>query len=567
MNKKTALLFIAAALLAACLAFLPRTAVGAPTCRELKTRHEKEVVRMNLVEQELRKYARFNLSVDTAGLSDNDRKCLLELARAARAIDRLFWKQSSFDGLALKKRLERSKDPVDKKFLRALVLNCGPYLRFEGNLRFCGEGPENKPAGAAFYPPDMTKAEFENYVAAHPEKKAAFEKLNTLIRRKGIGLAAIPFEKAYRAELSAARSALQSAVKYADNPSFRKYLELRLRALTGGDYFESDVAWVRMKDSPLDLIIGPIETYEDQLLGLKGAYEGAVLVRDPEGSRSLEVYLEHLNALQENLPGARGRKSAAAGLGGTSLQVVNVALFTGEFNKNVKTLACSLPNDERVTSDYGAKKLLFKNVMEAKFNQILIPIGKAMLEPKDQSLVSWKAFFNHVLLHEISHTLGVETTLDGRTLRDALRDNYSAIEECKADVLGLFHVPCLAGIRILTAKDEKESAATFLAGLFRSVRFGTGDAHGTGVAIQLNFLLKEGAVTCDPERGTYGLDSEKIPGAIGKLAAKLLEIQSNGDYQGAARLIADYGSLAPREKNNLKKLENIPVDVDLRYPY
>lgn len=567
MKKKKFSFLILAVVFAACLAAPPRPAEGAPSCRELKTRHEKEVVCMNLVEQELRKYACFTLAVDLTGLSENDKKCLAELARAARAIDPLFWKQASLDGLALKKRLEKSKDPLDKKVLKALILNCGPYLRFEGNERFYGEGPEKKPAGAAFYPEDLTKAEFESYAAAHPGKKAAFEKLNTLIRRRGKGLAAIPFETAYKAELTAAREALLSALRYAENPSFKKYLKLRLKALTDGDYFASDVAWVQMKDSPLDLIIGPIETYEDQLLGLKGAYEGAVLVRDPEGSRSLTVYLKHLSALQENLPGLPKGKALSAGLGGTSLEVVNVALFTGEFNKNVKTLACSLPNDEKVTTAYGAKKLLFKNVMEAKFDKILTPIAQVLLAPEDLPLVRWQPFFNHVLLHEISHTLGVDATSDGKTLRDALRDTYSAIEECKADVLGLYHIPYFIRENILTPQDEKESAVTYLAGLFRSVRFGAEEAHGIGVAIQLNFLLREGAVSCDKERGIYRVDGEKIPGAIRKLAEILLDTQFSGSYEKATRLIAEYGKLSPREKENLKKLDSIPVDVDLRYPY
>lgn len=565
MKKSFSLLLLA--LMAACLAAPPRPAEGAPSCRELKTNHEKEVVRMNLVEQELKKYARFMLPVDLTGLSENDKKCLVELARAARAIDPLFWKQTSFEGLVLKRSLERSKDPLDKKILKALVLNCGPYLRFEGNERFYGEGPEKKPAGAAFYPEDLTKAEFESYVTAHPEKKADFEKLNTLIRRRGKGLVAIPFETAYKAELTAARDALISALRYAENPSFKKYLKLRLQALTGGEYFESDVAWVQMKDSPLDLIIGPIETYEDQLLGLKGAYEGAVLVRDPEGSRSLAIYLKHLNALQQNLPGLPQGKLPSAGFGGTSLEVVNVALFTGEFNSNVKTLACSLPNDEKVTTAYGAKKLLFKNVMEAKFDKILIPIARVLLAPEDLPFVRWQPFFNHVLLHEISHTLGTAATSDGRTLRDAMRNTYSALEECKADVLGLYHIPYFIREKILTPQDEKESAVTYLAGLFRSVRFGAEEAHGIGVAIQLNFLLKEGAVTCDEERGLYRVDEEKMPGAISKLAEILLDTQFSGDYEKATRLIAEYGKLSPRENENLKKLDSIPVDVDLRYPY
>jgi hypothetical protein len=413
----------------------------------------------------------------------------------------------------------------------------------------------------------MTREEFEKRVKTHPNLKDEFEKANTVIRRIDGTLVAIPYERLYIDDLAPAARALQEAAALVGSPSLRRYLSLRSEALLKGEYYPSDLAWLEVKDNAIDMVIGPIETYDDGLMGLKASFEAAVLVKDTRGSRALDVYLRHLDGMSRALPVDDRYKKASVGAGNV-LEIVNVVRFGGDFNAGIKTVAASLPNDERVIQEKGAKKQIYRNVLEAKFDAILQPIATLALAKKDIPLVTREAFVTNVLLHELSHTLGVEYVAGSKdlTVRRALKERYSAIEEAKADVVGLYNLAYLKAQGVFTDAEAEENDATYLAGILRSVRFGTQEAHGRGTAVQLNFLLREEGVQFDAKKGEFSLNPKKFDAALARLAQELLEIEGTGDYERAGRLLAHDGELDAGTREILKRFEPVPVDVVFTYP-
>ena len=513
-------------------------------------------------------YAPVRLQADLSGLPAGDRQALTKILTAVDRIDALYWKQMGPQSLEARAALAAATDPVDRLYRDFVAINYGPFDIRRDNERFLDTptGGERF-AGLAFYPPDMTKEEFEARLEAHPGLKEEFERLDTVIRRIDGTLVAIPYARLYVDDLEPAAAALREAAALVSSPTLRRYLSLRAEGILKGDYYPSDRAWLEVRDNPIDVVIGPIETYGDRLLGLKASYEAAAMVKDVRGSRALEVYLKHLDGMQRALPVDEVYRKPATGTANV-LEIVNVVRFGGDFNAGIKTVAASLPNDERVIQEKGAKKQIYRNVLEAKFDAILRPIADRLLTAKDRPLVTKEAFVTNVLLHELSHTLGMDYVAgkEGLTVRRALGERYSAIEEAKADVVGLYNLRYLRDQEVFTEDEMRENDATYLAGLVRSVRFGADDAHGRGNAVQLSWFLRDGGVALDAKKGELTLVPKKFEPSLKALARELLEIEGTGDYERAGRLLDGLGKLDPSVQQVLAAIEKVPVDVVFTWP-
>jgi len=522
----------------------------------------------NDIRARLKAYAPVKLQVDLSQLGVRDREALGKIVAAVDAVDEIYWKQMGRQALEARQAFAGATDPVDRLYRDFILINYGPFDIRNNNERFIAFGSSSGPRlpGAGFYPDDMKKEDFEGRLQAFPELREEFEKMNTLIRRVDGTLVAIPYETVYLDQLAAASRTLAEAAALVSSPSLRRYLSLRSEALLRGDYYASDLAWLDVKDNPIDVVIGPIETYDDALLGLKASYEGAALVKDAKESRALQVYEENLEGMAKALPVEERFKRSNTG--GNVLEVLNVVRFSGDFNAGIKTVAASLPNDERVIQDKGARKQIYKNVLEAKFDTILQPIARLFLPKKDWDLVTKESFVTNVLLHELSHTLGVDYVAGKKdlTVRKALLENYSAIEEAKADVVGIFNMQYLVAQEIFSEEEVEQNRATYLAGIFRSVRFGTEDAHGRANALQLNYLLSAGGIEFDRKKGEFSVHPKKFDPAITSLAKELLEIEGTGDYARAGELLKTHGELDPAVRDALAKTREVPVDVTFTYP-
>lgn len=515
------------------------------------------------IKARLAKYSPTELAVDLSRLSVEDKQVLEKFVQAARLADDIFWRQSHPEGLALKAMLEKSAAPEDKDYLQFLMINFGPFDRQDGNRPFLGV--EAKPAGAGFYPRDLTREAFEAYLRQHPESKESFESPYTLIRRSGAGLEAVPYNAAYKDYLEPMAKALREAAGITANPSLKTYLIHRAEGLLANDYYQSDCDWIDLKDNVPEIVIGPFEVYEDGLNGIKASYESFVYINDLEEMKKIKGYLRYVDEMQKSLPvDKKYRDAAVTGLE-SPLNVVYEIFTAGDTKAGIQTSAFVLPNDERVREKKGTKKVFLKNMMEAKFNKSLIPISQRVLAPEDVPFVSFDAYFNEVVLHEIAHVLGVNyiTLPDGAktTVNKALKDLNSAIGEGKADIVGLYAVRLLMDKGWMAKDRKKEVYTTYLAGLFRAMRFGAKEAHGRGTLVQFNFLREKGAILYDPATDTFRVDMAKIEDAVRDLAARFLIVEGDGDYQKAARFLEKYGQLEAFTENALKKLADIPVDI------
>jgi hypothetical protein len=514
------------------------------------------------------RFADVEITVDPATLSAEDRAVLAPLVKASALMNRLFWRQASAEGLEVAARLKARTDAAGKRLAEYVDLNAGPWDRLDDFEPFYGT--KAKPQGATFYPEDLTRDAFEAWLAAHPGDRAAFESPVTVIRRDGERLIAVPYSIEYRDDLVQAARFLRDAAARTRDPVLAKYLESRALAFTSNDYYPSDLAWMDLgtaapdKASPIEVVIGPYEVYEDRLMNLKAAFESFVTVKDADESRKLAVVEGLLDELEAALPIDDRHKNFSRGKS-SPIAVVQVVYAAGDTAAGTQTTAFNLPNDERVRTARGSKKVLLKNVGQAKFARSLVPIAKILLAPALQGRVSFDAFFNFVLLHEVSHGLGpgILAKPDGSstTVNLALRETYSGIEECKADVLGVLNSLILVRKGVLPALVGETMEATFLAGLFRSIRFGIGEAHGVANMMQLNWLRKAGAVTYDAANGSFGVDHAKFEPAMRDLARALLIVQAEGDYEGAKTLLKTYGAMTDEVQGALKRVSAVPVDI------
>jgi hypothetical protein len=512
----------------------------------------------------LARFAPTEMRADLSGLEDTDRRVLAELLTAARLMDEIFLRQVSAGNADLRIRLAELAGPEAEAARTYFAVNFGPWDRLDEMEPFLGERPH--PPGAGYYPEDITKEEFEGWLTQHPEDKVAFTSLTTVIRRQDPDLVAVPYSSAYREWLEPAAAALRRAAAATGNESLRRFLTSRADAFLSDDYYESDVAWMEL-DSPVEVTIGPYETYEDGLFGYKAAFEAFVTVALAEESARLERFKALLPWLERNLPIPEEHKNLDRG-SESPIRVVDVLYVGGDSKAGVQTLAFNLPNDERVREEKGSKKVLLRNVLRAKFDQILVPIAERVLPAADADRVSFEAYMAEVLHHELSHGLGPgKIRLGGRDteVRLELKELYSTMEEAKADVMGVYDILALIEKGEIPAEMRASLEPTYVAGLFRAARFGVHEAHGRGVVSQFNYLLEQGALEVDAE-GRFRTVSKRFDLAMEELLGKMLMLQATGDYAGTAEFLDTYGVASDALLAAIDRLGNVPVDIRPVYP-
>ena len=520
------------------------------------------------LEQKIDRFAPTEISADSTTLSSGDKKALHKIIDAAQLMDPIFLRQVWSGNAELLKKLETDSTTAGRELLYYFQINMGPWSLLDNNALFIESAPKVKPAGANYYPENMTREEFSKWISGLDEKER--EKATGffyVIRRSEDGtMQLIPYSKEYRTWLEPASQLLKEAAQVTDNITLKNFLTLRADAFISNDYYASDVAWMEL-DAPIELTIGPYETYMDELFNYKAAFEVFVTLRDEAESAKLEKFSGYLQEIENNLPfDAKYRNPKLAAM--SPIRVVDVIYTAGEGNRGVQTAAYNLPNDERVIREKGSKRVMLKNMQEAKFDKVLIPISQKVLAESQQKNVSFDAFFTHILAHELMHGLGPHNiVVNGKetNVRQELKELYSAIEEAKADITGLFALQFLIDKGLLDKKLEEEMYTTYLASMFRSVRFGINEAHGKGVAIQFNFLMDEGAIKFDETAGTFSIDNLKIKNAVKILAGKILTIEAEGSYAKAKALIEKYAVIRPAMQKGLDKLGSIPIDIEPQF--
>lgn len=498
----------------------------------------------------LAKYVPFTLTTDVGALSAKEKDMIKVLIEASEIMNDLFWYESYGDKDAL---LDAAATEKEKEYM---MINYGPWDRLNGNASFI-EGVGTKPMGANYYPTDMTKEEFE---ASKIKNKAD---LYTFIRRsRGGDLISIPYHEQFSQEVKQVSDLLLRAADLSENDGLTKYLKLRAAAMLDDDYQASDMAWLDMKTNHIDVVIGPIETYEDQLFGYKAAHEGYVLIKDMDWSQRLAKYAQFLPDLQRGLPVPDEYKAEEPGRD-TELNAYDVVYYAGDCNAGSKTIAINLPNDEEVQLAKGTRRLQLKNAMKAKFDKILIPIADKLIDDDQRKHITFDAFFSNTMFHEVAHGLGIKNTINGQgTVRKALKEHASALEEGKADMLGLYMINQLHEAGEIDG-DIKDYIITFMTSIFRSVRFGASSAHGKANMIRFNYFDEMGAFTRNENTGKYKINFEKFDQATDALSKLILTLQGDGDYGAVAELVKDKATIKTQLKADLDRLSaaGIPVDV------
>jgi len=512
------------------------------------------------------RFAPVPIGVDLSALPENERACVRKLVEASKIVDTLFLRQAWSGNETLLLDLAQDRTPLGRARLRYFVLNKGPWSRLDHNQPFL-PGVPAKPASGSFYPEDATKEEVEAWMGSLPEDdRAAVSGFFATIRRgANRTLQAVPYSVEYQPELARMAGLLREAAALTAQASLKAFLEKRADALLSNDYYASDVAWMEL-DASVEPTIGPYETYEDEWFGFKAAFESFVTVRDDAETAKLAKFSSQLQGLEDALPiDPKHRNPKLGAL--APIRVVNVVFSAGDGNRGVQTAAYNLPNDERVVKEKGSKRVMLKNSQEAKFNKVLVPIASIALPPADRANVSFDAFFTHILMHELMHGLGPQTiTVGGRstTVRQELKESYGVLEEAKADISGLWALQQLVDKGALGKDLERTMYTTFLASSFRSIRFGLTEAHGRGVAMQLNHLLDAGAFTVRPD-GTFTVDRSKVRAAVEGLTREILTIQAEGDAAKAKDLLARLAVVRPPVQKVLDRLLAVPVDIEPRF--
>ena len=519
-----------------------------------------------------RKIARFaptTLTADTSKLAPKDRQALDKIIAAAKLLDPLFLRQVWSGNDALDKKLMADKTAAGRQKLHYFYINDGPWSRLDNNEPFIEGVPHEKPANANYYPDDMSKDEFNSWVQglSDADKQNATGFFYVIRRDANKKLTFVPYSETYKEYLQPAAALLREAASLTTNATLKNFLNKRADAFASNDYYESDVAWMDL-DSPIDLTIGPYETYEDELFSYKAAFEAYVTLRDDAETAKLTKFSGHLQELENNLPiDARYRNPK---LGAASpIRVVNEVFGSGEGNSGVQTAAFNLPNDERVVKEKGSKRVMLKNVQDAKFNKTLIPISKVVLDPAEQSALAFDSFFTHILCHELMHGLGPHNISVGgqeTTVRKQLKELYSAIEEAKADMTGLWALQFMIDKGIIDKDMERTLYVTYLASMFRSVRFGITEAHGRGVSMQFNYLFDLEAIKFDEAKGTFSVDHAKMKSGVTRLTHDLLTLEAEGSYEKAKNILDTFANIRPPMKQALDRLKDVPVDIEPVFP-
>lgn len=498
------------------------------------------------------KYAQVTMTSDISHLSDNEKQMLPLLFEAADIMDEIFWMENWGDKNAL---MEQISDPDAKLYAE---INYGPWDGLNNEASFV-EGIGEKPAGAQFYPQDMTMEEWETF--DDPNKTSQY---TMIVRDENGALKCVWYHEFFAEKIEKAAQLLEQVSELAGDPEFAQYLKLRATALRTDDYLESDMQWMTVRNNNIDMVVGPIENYTDALFGIKAAHEAFILIKDQDWTQQLARYVAFLPELQRNLPVPEEYKKETPGAD-ADLAVYDAVYYAGDCNANSKTIAINLPNDERVQLEKGTRKLQLKNAMKAKFDAILVPIAEKLMTPESMKNIKFDAFFANVMFHETAHGMGIKNTLDGKgTVRAALKEQYSAIEEAKADVLGLYLITKLYEMGEYTNTELEDNYATFMAGIFRSVRFGASSAHGKANMLTFNYFQREGAFTRN-EEGLYAINFDAMKLAVEKLAGDILVHQGNGDYEGVKSWIDEDSVIKGELQGDLDRVNEAGVPVDIYY--
>lgn len=500
-------------------------------------------------------------------LTANEQKMIGKLVDACQYLDSIYWRQIDPDALALYQSLEDSKHPRDVQLRRYLWINASRFDLIDENKPFLGKEPMSP--GRGFYPQGLSREKVEKYVADHPETKAEIYSPTTVVRWNGDQLEAIPYHIVYRPYLEPASKALKEAADLSVDPAFANYLRLRADALLTDDYFQSDLAWLDLKNPKFDLIFAPYETYNDDLLGVKATYGAAVLIRNEKESSKLDMFRQYVPQIQDALPLAPEDRPSKQGLE-TPMEVMDAPFRSADLAHGYQSVADNLPNDPRVHEQKGSKKLFFENFMDARVKYVIVPVARQMLRPDQAAKVTADGYLLSTIMHEIAHGLGpafARTPAGKVAIRESIGPTYSGLEEAKADVTGMFGLKWLVDHGALPKEKMEEFYASYVGGIFRTVRFGVAEAHGQAEMMEFNYLSSRGAIRRDAS-WRYAIDYDKMPDAMADLAKELLEIEATGDRQRAENWFHKYGSMPPELKAILKtKTADIPVDVDPMFSF
>ncbi|PYQ67811.1 MAG: Zn-dependent hydrolase [Acidobacteria bacterium] len=518
------------------------------------------------LEQRLARFKPVEMPFSTEGLSARERKELDELVAACRDLENIFWRQDDPPAIGIYKSLAGSADPRDKALRHFVWLNASRYDLIDENKPFIGKEP--LPPGRALYPRGLTRDQIEEYVGKHPEQKKAIFDERTVVSGNLDKLTTTPYHVKFHRWLVSAAGHLRRAASFSDDKDFARFLSLRAQALLTDDYYPSDLAWVALKDPKFDVIFAPYETYLDDLLGIKTSYGAAVLVRNETESRKLAVFQKYVGDIQDSLPLAKEDLPSKHGKA-TPMEVMDTPFRAGDLRHGYQAVADNLPNDPRIHDKVGSKKVFFKNYMDARVNEVILPVAKRVMRADQAAKASAEGCLTDVMMHEIFHGLGPGyARRDGKRIdiREAIGPAFSGLEEAKADVGGMFGLKWLVDHGALPAERLEEYYASYVAGIFRTVRFGTAEAHGKAEMMEFNYLVEQGAVGRDAS-GRYVVDYAKMPDAIAKLAKELLEIEATGDRSRAERWFGKYGSMPAELKSALEAVRDIPVDFDPIIPF
>lgn len=508
------------------------------------------------------KFKLVSMPFSVVGLNEKEQQMVYKLVEAARYLEAIYWRQSDPQGLALLKRISGCNQVQNQKLRRFLTINGSRYDLLENNKPFVGT--DKFSPGRALYPPGITRQEIEAYVAKHPEQKAAIYNPFTVVKRRGTQLITVPYHIEYRTWLAAAGKALREAAALSPDPAFANFLRLRADALLTDDYYKSDIAWLDLQNPKFDIIFAPYETYLDDVLGVKTSYGAAVMIRNESDSAKLDMFMKYVPEIQEALPLDPQDKPNMQGKS-TPMEVMDTPFRAGDLRHGYQAVADNLPNDARIHQEKGTKKIFFKNFMDARVNFVVLPIGKLLLREDQANIASMDGYLAAVLMHEICHGLGpafARTPTGQQDIRASIGPAYSGLEEAKADMVGLFALDWLMDKGVLQKERAPEVYASYVAGIFRTVRFGVAEAHGRAEMMEFNYLSEQGAITRDAKTGRYAIDYAKMPGAIASLAKELLEIEATGDRNRAEQWFTKYDSMPEDLKSALAGIKDVPVDID-----
>jgi hypothetical protein len=510
----------------------------------------------------LAKFQRVPMPFHSQGLSAREQALVKKLVEASQYFEDIYWRQSDSEDLALLRSLEGSKAPADVALRRFLMINGSRFDLIRNNEPFVGTAPMSP--GHGLYPPGLTREEMEAYVRVHPEQKASLYAPQTVVRREGDRLIAVPYHIAYRTWVEPASRALNEAAALSDDQKFANFLRLRAKALLEDDYYASDIAWLELENPKFDVIFAPYEVYLDDLLGVKTSYGAAVMIRNEEESQKLALFQKYVAAIQDALPVAEEDRPSKAGHR-SPMEVMDAPFRAGDLRHGYQAVADNLPNDPRIHQEKGSKKMFFKNFMDARVNYVVVPIARRLLRADQATQASGDGYLATTMMHEISHELGPSYSRTPKVrmqINEAIGPAYSALEEAKADVVGMVGLDWLIEHGAMPKEKKTEYYASYVGGIFRTVRFGIAEAHGRAEMMEFNYLVEKGAVARDPGTGRYAIDLARIPGAIASLAKELLEQEATGDRARAEAWFTKYDRMPDDLAKALAATNDIPVDID-----